>query len=215
MRNLKPKLVLLDIDGTLFDYEGYKDFIIQKLSEILEIDTFESERIYRKSIDETRSRHGSFLPERFLETVVKNSESSLDKTHFYDKIFNEQIIESYLFPDVSHFLEQISASAGLGVLSKGFPNYQGLKVKAFRKLLRDDKVYIFPNKKDEASRVTSENKDFKVYFIDNDPETLEVYKNADPSWTTILIERYGELSYNYVSDFRTKSLLEAIEIIEK
>ncbi|MEK9178814.1 MAG: hypothetical protein AAB801_03475 [Patescibacteria group bacterium] len=215
MDNSKSRLVFLDIDGTLFDYVRYKVFLRNKISEILKVSATEFEQIYRKSIDETRKKFGVFVPDFYLQQVIKNSNSQVSTSDLYNEVFAPPVIENFLFPDVSHFLEQASVMAELGVLSKGHPSYQGLKIKNFSKLLRSDKTYILSDKKGEAFRIVSESKDYKVYFIDNDPETLEAYKDQGPSWTTILIERYEPLEYNGVSDFRIKSLLEAIEIIEK
>ena len=183
--------------------------------ENIKVSVSEFEQIYRKSIDETRERYGVFVPDFYLEQVIKNSNSHASVVDLYSKVFAASVIESFLFPDVSYFLEQVSVVAELGVLSKGHPSYQGLKIKTFKHLLREDKTYILPDKKKEASRIVLENRDHKVYFIDNDLETLDIYKKTDPLWTTILIERGEALDYNGVFDFKIESLLSAVEIINK
>ena len=215
MDNSKPKLVLLDIDGTLFDHLNYKKILRDKLSEELGARGEKFDVIFRDTYRQSVSEKGTFTPEHFLNLLLNKLGKVVDIDRLKEVVDQKEIIESFLFPDVSHFLEQASILVKLGILSKGFPDFQRLKLQTFSHLLEKDKIYIFTDKKSQAPKVALENTNFKVYFIDNDPDTLDTYKKQDSSWTTILIERYGPLDYNDVSDFKIGSLLEAIEIIEK
>ena len=211
MDNQKPKLVLLDVDRTLFDRQRYRKFIQEKVLEKTGIDNSSEESIYKQTIFEK----GVFDRDYYLNLLSSKISTNNSLDVLRQMLFDESILTNYLYADVSYFLEQISMTAKLGVLSMGDYNFQKSKLSSFQRLLESDKIYILPDKKKEAERITSENKEFQVYFIDDDPETLEIYKKSDPNWTTILIERYGPNDYNYVSDFEITSLQEGVEIINK
>jgi len=210
MDNSKPKLVFLDVDRTLFDLLKYRYFMKKKISEETGMDGITEEEIY----NQTKTDKEVFVPDYYLSLLSSRVDKQIhDDTR--NSLFGSSVLMEYLFPDVSHFLEQASNITKLGILSKGDESFQKSKLDSFKNLLESDKIYIFKDKKTEAQNVISQNREFKIYLIDNDPETLEAYKDADSSWTTLLIERYDPLEYNGVFDFKIESLLSAVEIINK
>ncbi|KKR15765.1 MAG: hypothetical protein A2186_03095 [Candidatus Levybacteria bacterium RIFOXYA1_FULL_41_10] len=211
MDNLKPKLVFLDVDGTLFDSKSYRSAFKQLIVQKLGVDPASFEEIE----DQTYNSFSIFEPGSYLSLLL----SRLDKAQYAEElkglIFSEAFLETFLFDDAVPFVEDVSRIAKVGILSRGDQSTQEAKIRRITGLLDSERIYILPDKIGSAKQIIELNRDFRVWFVDNSPEVLHSYKNADSSWKTILIERGEAKSYNNSSDFKARDLKEVLGIISK
>ena len=183
---MKGKIILFDIDGTLFDSSSFINDFYKNISAKFNL-VSDDIATMQKFYEENKKKNGYFLPGIFLDKIAHNF-PSLD-LGLLNKIFwNIDLFEENMYKDTS-LIRDLSKVAVIGIFSKGDSDFQKQKLTFFGDLLDGDNVHVFPNKIDKVSEVLRRYEDFQTYLIDDQNEVLIKAKELFPDTYTILIDR--------------------------
>ncbi len=183
---MKGKVILFDIDGTLFDSSSFlKDFYKSLIDEFnISSDNLDAvKKIYIKN----KKENGYFLPSTFLKKIANRFTSI--KLNLLNKTFwNVDLFEKNLYKD-SSIIKDLSRVAVIGIFSKGDYDFQKQKISFIADLLDGENIYIFSNKIGRIDEVLENYLDYQIYMIDNQMDVLEKAKDLFPNISTVLIDR--------------------------
>lgn len=186
---MKGKIILFDIDGTLFDSSSFiKDFY-ENISAKFNLGSDDIATIQKFS-EENKKQNGYFLPGIFLDKIAHNF-PSID-LGLLNKIFwNIDLFEENMYKDTS-LVRDLSKVAVIGIFSKGDSDFQKQKITFFGDFLDNDNIYIFPDKLSKINEVLGQYNNFQVYLIDNENDVLTRAKDLFPDIYAILIDRKND-----------------------
>lgn len=184
------KLILLDLDNTLFNAQSFREFIFPKISEML---GREDDKIIiglcQKIYDEQMAAYGLFDPVQFLDALFRITGEESKKKELIDMIFDGKLLGSHMHRDVSRTLNTLSALGEVGILSQGERRIQKAKLVTIQHLLHSQRIHIPKNKKKNMRRVLEKYSDYKLYFVDDRLHMLYQAKHINPEITVIWIKR--------------------------
>lgn len=183
---MKGKIILFDIDGTLFDSSSFIKGFYKNISTKFNLgsdDIITMQRFY----EENKKKNGYFLPGIFLDKIAHNF-PSIDLVLLNKIFWNIDLFEENMYKDTS-LIRDLSKVAVIGIFSKGDSDFQKQKLTFFGDLLDGDNVHIFPNKIDKMDGVLGKYEDFQTYLIDDQNEVLIKAKELFPDIYAILIDR--------------------------
>lgn len=140
------KIILFDIDGTLFDPQRFGKLLRQEFVKILNIDEEELVRAnadYYSKLESTTD----FLPRdivAFLANRFNVSEDELNRV-FWE---NDQIYKDSLYPEVVDVLKNLSSAHVLGIFSQGDQELQTRKLNAcdISQYFDRNKLFVYKRK---------------------------------------------------------------------
>ena len=204
------KLILLDIDNTLFDSPSYRKLVFKKIGNISLC-----QEIYDKMIRES----GYFFPDAFAKII-----SELLKKRKADEIMSVIIdpktFRENLHKDVLDSLNKLTKIGKVGILSQGDNEFQSAKIVHFKHLLSRDHIHILSDKKSDMVRILKNLKEHDLYFVDDMLSMLQMAKKIQPSIVTIWMKR-GRYAENqkaipdFTPDAEAKNLSEVVKIIKE
>ena len=184
----KPKIVLFDIDYTLFDVARFRKKIFKSIIGFVgknKIDKIDKilEDIYHTS----RERVGYFNMVSFLEDVSRKFKINVALTN----ILKDEIFSDNLYEETKEVLESIAKdpSIKIGIFSGGESGFQLKKIEQVENFFNKDHVHIIKYKHLNVQRIIKKYKDFQVYLVDDVLDILNNAKKIDKSVITIWIKR--------------------------
>lgn len=203
------RIILFDIDGTLFDRKKYLDDFYKLLLSEFNLNESEVNEI-KNYYEDLKNEFGFFPPFEFLERIYINNPKLKDKLNFY---FSSENLNNYLFED-SEILFDVE-NVRIGIFSKGDIQFQKNKVSRFEEVLEEDLIYIFHNKIKNLSEVIAYHKDSQIFIVDDNLEVLLSVKDIDRNVKTFLIDRENKFSKVNCIDFKTNSLSDIISVLNE
>ncbi|HVT00706.1 MAG TPA: HAD family hydrolase [Patescibacteria group bacterium] len=189
------KLLLLDIDGTLFNPEQFGRLIRHEFVRILGVS---EEEIVRANADyyATLPTTTDFNPRDIAQHIA--NAFSVDQAEL-DKVFweNEQIYKESLFPEVLDTLKKLSKTHTLGIFSQGNEELQTRKLNACDIAQFFDRNYLYIHKRKLEEEVLNQIPEAAIIVDDNHDWVKEINakrgaiwlnrrtEDKDPSLTTI------------------------------
>ncbi|OGH22532.1 MAG: hypothetical protein A3F31_04595 [Candidatus Levybacteria bacterium RIFCSPHIGHO2_12_FULL_38_12] len=170
------KLVLLDIDHTLFDTQLYRNALFGKIASVL-VDAEHVEdtsKLAEKVCSDIISKRGYFDTEEFIKQFIKHIGREEMASIIREFLINKVLMEDHLYSDVIPSLKELEKLGKIGILSQGEDAYQRAKLSSFEHFLHPDFIFIAKDKKNIMKTIFS-NKDYKMYFVD---DTLEMLYHA-------------------------------------
>ena len=204
------KLILLDLDNTLFDSPSYRKSVFVKLGNVALC-----QKIYDKMLDE----FGYFLPKMFMETLSSRLKGTKEKK-IMSVIFNQKNFRDNLHKEVLTSLKMLIELGEVGILSQGDKEFQHAKITHFRHLLNSNHINIVKNKKSDMAYVFENIQTYKIYFVDDMIHMLETAKKINPQITTIWMKR-GRYAGSqkaipgFTPDAEVKNLSEIVKIVKE
>jgi len=184
---MKTKIILLDIDGTLFNPLSFIEDFYQTVSQVFNLSDQDIDEI-KKIYEQTKEEYDYFYPPYFESEITKKiPKIQGDKLHGI--LWDVDLFEKNVYKDAS-VVNDLSKTAIIGIFSKGDSKFQKQKIK-FIKKLADENIHIFKDKTKNLKPVSENYKEFEVYLIDNEIEVLKVAKNIRSNLFAILIDRAG------------------------
>jgi hypothetical protein len=166
---MKQKLILFDIDGTLFDPKLFLESFYTRLSNQFNLTPERIDQI-KTYYQQTKVEYSYFNPGVFLKTISQNfpiiTEEKLNNIFWDQKMFT-----SSFYSDID-VLERLSKIAKIGIFSKGDSKFQREKLVSIQEWLSEEHIHVFINKIDRISQVLAKYRDFKTYLVDDDPDVL-------------------------------------------
>lgn len=206
---MKGKIILFDIDGTLFNGSSFLNNFYSKISAEFNLDNKELAKI-QSLYEENKKKNDYFLPEAFLDKIV-HSFPSIDFSSLHEIFWNIDLFEENMYKDTS-VIRDLSRVATIGIFSKGDSDFQKQKLTLFGELLDGENIHIYPNKINKINEVLEKYKDFQIYLIDNQNDVLIKAKEIFPEVYAILIDRNNSSRVDKVI-VKIKSLNELKSII--
>ncbi len=217
----KQKIILFDIDNTVFDKNNFKKMIYKKIEDALlekGIKTTENDlkKIYADAIREA----GYFNPELFIRIINAKFDIKLPSDYLEKNISTENLKKN-LYSDTKIILDRLSINKEtvLGIFSKGDDRFQRNKIESFKKLFHEDNIHIFVDKGKEIENILKRYDKHTVFIIDDLLEILSQAKKTKKDVITVWIKRENFVEYakpirGFKPDYEIKNLRDLPAIID-
>ncbi|SRR5258706_9377420 len=188
----KPKIILFDIDSTLFNARNYLKLSFEKLSEkVNPVDKVGFNAILEECYEEMRHTV-NFSPKALVALIIGKLKFDTGRAEEMENVFWEEILlTSNIYPDVVSTLEVLKKENGirLGIFSTGDLYTQLQKIKTLERFFINEDIHIFPNKDIEFPKILSQYSEYDIYLIDDATKVLDEAKRQKKPITTIWIVR--------------------------
>ena len=218
--NKPKKLVLFDIDHTIFDTESYIEKLYIKLSlELGFSDREEFRKVADALYDNIRKRTKFLPPDFFLNQLLKSTRTPTTIKKLNKLFWNKEIFEASIYEDVHSTIKYlVSNNYIIGIFSTGDYDHQKIKVESLKEHLTDDHIYISEDKFKIIKKTLPTYENYKTYILDDLPEILHEAKIHNQKIFTILIKRQNNKREiftpdNFKPDAVISNLDEFIDII--
>lgn len=204
------KVVLFDIDGTLFDPKLFLENLYKRLSEKFRLINFDEDtlkHLYLESKVQGYFKPDLLLP-KLLEHVVQKDKESLEGL-FWD----QEAIDECLYQD-STVVEAVGKLATPAIFSTGDDKFQRVKVLTFKNLLDEKNIFVYEDKLKGFTEVLEKFSGYKTYLVDDRLEILEEAKKINPSSFAILVNRQKFEARSDKIDALVGNLYEILPILE-
>lgn len=212
----KPKIVLFDIDYTLFDVAKFREKIFKSIIDVSgkkeQTDIKENlEKIYYES----RKELGYFKMDAFLKDVNKKLKSNISLN-----ILENGMFLNNLYEEAEDILRLISKDESIiiGIFSGGESGFQFKKIEHIVNFFNKDHIHIIKYKHLNILNIIQKYKNLKIYLIDDMLDILYKAKKIDKDMTTVWIKR-GRFAKNakpikgFKPDYEIKNLRNLPSII--
>lgn len=186
------KVILFDIDYTLFDALKFRKDLFKKSKAIInnkniEIDEKDLKDVYNKLREEVKY----FGPRLFARRLKSKLNLDIDQDFLEKEILESEIFLSNLYKEAKTVLRKLSADKDLiiGILSGGEDKFQRIKIKDLINFFHKDHVHILFYKEDNLKKIINKYKKYKLFLVDDIPGVLHKAKNIDKNIITIWIKR--------------------------
>lgn len=218
---MNKKIILFDIDYTLFDTTQYKKKIAEKLAEIINfVDSDKAYAVIEKVYYDVRS-FGDFNPSLFADLFLKKFPDSLSKKAIEEIWWQKDILISALYPETVSVLQKLSKKENLllGIFSSGKTDFQLAKISFFADLFHKDHLHITSFKEETVSSLMQEYKDQAVILVDDYIEILDKAKKMKSDLMTIWMKRgrfaeKARIPYGFEPDATIVTLGELLPIVD-
>jgi len=195
------KIVLFDIDHTLFNTELFRKTLYKDLANGLGLTDSEQLEVINNKYYETKNIFGYFKPEDFLKAILKISKSNINLKNLRAIFHENRSYHSFIFPDVKKtFLDLDKKNVQIGIFSTGETAYQKIKIESLKNYLKENHVHIAPNKFKAIKDTFDIYKTYQTYLVDDFPQILEGAKNHNKNIFTIFIKRKESLPSIVIPD---------------
>lgn len=185
----KQKIILFDIDYTLFDTTTYKKNIAEQLAK--SVTQLHPEKAYI-SIEEIYydvRQFGSFDPEKFASLFVKRFPGQIKKDIVERIWWEKRILQAAIYPEVVPTLKSLQTNNVLGIFSSGKTEFQLAKISHLQDFFQKDHVHIATFKEEKITELLGEYKSENIVLVDDYIEILLKAKQHLPNLCTIWMKR--------------------------
>lgn len=185
------RIVLFDIDHTIFDTESYIQNLYKKLSDELGYEDLEEfKKIANALYANIRSRTKFLPPDFFLEEILKKAKNPTNIKKLNTLFWNKDLFESSIYPDVDDAFGYLTKNKfAIGIFSTGDHSHQSVKIESLINHLSKEHIYISEDKFKIIKTTLPSYKDYRAYLLDDLPEILHEAKEHNKNIFTVLIKR--------------------------
>lgn len=215
-KDKKKKIILFDIDNTIFDSRSFRKVVYKKMQAILKkhgknhsIEEFD---MYT---DTFIRENGLFDPEDFVEEFAKDIHE--DSKHIIrDLFYDKEGMKEFLYKEVVEELAKFAELGEVGILSQGIAEFQLAKFASISSLFHPKRIHIARNKREAMTDLFQKYNAYKLFFIDDLRKMLAHAKEAHPDITTLWIRRGNNFHDNseYKPDVEIDNLSQAYTFIK-
>lgn len=212
----KKKIVLFDIDYTLFDTDKFRDTTYPQLMQFLQ----QEDSLKVKQIEKQLIEVGGYEPVIFARTLEKALQIKPQYNEISALFYNEKLYDTCLYEEAEPVFKTLSKmdDITLGIVSKGENSFQRRKIASLSKYLKNENIYISSNKFEKIDEIYNHYADKKIIIIDDSAPFLDAVKKSHEIISTIFIERKSryekrEVPVDFRPDMRIATLTEMMSII--
>lgn len=210
------KIILFDIDYTLFDTTKFKQLILEALLPVVKAIDFEKlDEVYY----EVR-KYGAFEPALFAKFFEEKYETPVSEDEIKELWYNPQLLKQAIYPEVVSVLDNLQKKEDLilGIFSAGTPAFQHAKIASLEHFFSETDIHIAPSKDTILDEVVKTYKTYTVVFIDDFVPVLQKIKHSDMNAKTIWMKRgkfaeQAEIPEGFCPDITITNLTEIIPLI--
>lgn len=218
--NMKKKIILFDIDHTLFDGERYKKAMFLSLAKVSRHPKRELFAEVIETMYYDMRKRGGFIPDAFAKEMIETHSLAVGSEELVLAIHDEALVTSSLFEEVHGILELLGGRDDvlLGIFSTGFYTFQTLKIKLVKHFFEEEHIHIFEAKEKEMESVLEKYKGHEIFLLDDTLPILQKAKLLNPEVKTVWVKR-GWIALKqkpiegFMADFEVLTLKEAVEHI--
>lgn len=220
MDNIR-KIVLLDIDYTVFNTDLYIHALRTNFSATLNLPLQKTEDLVKQAIINTRKRKNHFDPHAFLQEMTQLSKRPDIADTLSEIFWNKETYARAVYEEVEEVINTLLGNEiEVGILSTGNEEHQRQKVATLASLLSQEHIHIFIDKIKELEHIITKYKDYRIFILDDLPEVLEAAKRVNPSVIAIQVNKQKKYDITdkhdtIKPDFSVKNLREIVPIIIK
>ncbi len=214
------KIVLFDIDHTIFDTDKYLKILNEKLSKELGYDGDEFIEKFKQIYVKIKKDSPYVMPEDLLEEILKHKKSKTNLKKLKEIFWEKKLYESCIYPDVDKAFSYLSDNdIKIGIFSTGTTKHQRIKIQSLKEYLSEKNIFISSQKIKIVKDTLHGYKDYFTYLIDDLPVVLHEAKKIDPNTFTIFIKRREPSATvvfpkDFIPDKVIENLDELIDIIK-
>ncbi len=220
MSQNSSKIVLFDIDHTIFDTRAYVQRCFEELEKIISSKSRKDFKNLAQEIYLKQRKHSYFSPKRFSEELKERIITDQSINTLENVFYNQHNLEESLYKDVLPTMRKLSQkNIKLGIFSAGDKILQKKKLQTLSHILHENIVHIFERDKHEAIReVIDLYKTQKLYVVDDLLSVLAQFKAINPEICTIWVVRSEETrlkqkNFIFNADHIIHSLSELLPIV--
>lgn len=215
------KIILFDIDYTLFNTDKFRDLTYPRLQEILQQEDNPHYHEKIKHIEKALIATGGYEPVGFgrllMEALSIKGKNKQLEALFYD----EELYKKCLYPEVTLTIELLSKkNFTLGIVSKGEFSFQKRKIQPIEHYFAKNNIFISNDKIAQIDAIKNAYKSFATMIIDDSEPFLNEVKNKWKEVQAVLIERQNRYETRqhidgFVPDVRVKTLDQVLPLVDK
>lgn len=218
---MMKKVVLFDIDFTLFNSKIYREKFIKQIQELIHYTKSDFPQVAEEVYQDLRRNLAYFDPGIYAEKLSERLGTTVNREKVEKIVLSEELMEESLYEDTVEVLDFLAKQSylTLGIFSAGLVRAQRLKIKIIENFLHQDHIHIFEFKKHHAlSQLLQRYTGQKVVLVDDMIHVLYEAKQLDADVHTVWIRR-PERSFqdsqvdNFKPDSIIRSLHELIPIV--
>lgn len=210
------KLILFDIDNTIFDSVYFRKDIFQKVSTALHaVGARKTVEEIEKIVDNLIEQYGFFDPEMFVEILEHLNQK--DKQKIKDIFINKEGMIPFIYEEMIELIAKFAELGEIGVLSQGETKYQLAKFASISHHFHKERIHIVPDKKSEMTNILNNYGGYKVYYVDDLLSMLSVAKKIRPDLVAIWSNRgvyAGKQEKTFKPDLEIDNLNQAYDFIK-
>lgn len=216
----KNKVVLLDIDHTIFNTELYRKKLYENLGMALGLMNEDYFKILNDKYLETKKEFGYFKLDEFLKKIYLLSKRDTSIKMLQSIFEDKNLIDTSLFQDVKKVLMQLkSMNIQIGIFSTGELTFQTAKIEEIKKYLKRNHIYIVSDKFKIIKATLNGYNHYKTYLVDDYPQVLESAKIHNKNVFTVFMKRkesypFRVIPKNFKPDATITNLSQLIYIIK-
>lgn len=187
----KNKIILFDIDYTLFDADKFRVKMFEVIKKNSRIGINNIDEILRNSYIASRKETGYFKLKAFLEDLAtklgRAFPDSLEKA-----ILKEDIFTGNLYKGAKNVLHSLSKNKQLiiGIFSGGDDAFQRKKIEEIKDFFYKEHTHIITVKKNkQLPSIIKKYKRHNLYIVDDNLEILHAAKSLNKNVFTVWIKR--------------------------
>lgn len=218
------KIILLDIDDTLFDVEKFRQKILRQIIKTVgyKKGTENIEKKLQEIYIASRRLTGFFNLNIFIKDLIRELNIKTKPRILESLIFKDTLFRGNLYKEAKEILNILSRKKLLriGIFSRGYKNFQIKKIKEVENLLHKEHTYIFIFKDKKLPSIIEKYKKHKLYIVDDLLKILYTAKSLNKNVYTIWIKRgrFAETQEpipNFTPDATITNLREVVDIVER
>lgn len=218
----KNKLVLFDIDYTLFNTDFYIEELTTLLAKKLGYNDFGVfNPLSKQAATMTIKDAGHFNPEIYLKHLIDLTKTKLQLEDLQEIFWHKVLYKKAIYTDVRNTFEKLADNnIALGILSTGNQKHQRQKIHSIVDFLEDEHVHIFVDKLAELQHIFERYNTYKIFLVDDLQEILVAVKALNSKVFTIWMNKKKQIEKttlieNFVPDQTVISLSEIVSIVKE
>jgi len=211
---MKSKIILFDIDYTLFDTGLYRDKVFQQLCQLIGFSSQEEFfKIAMQTYDEVR-KGMYFDPKLFTHHLLTHISTPISAENLEKIWWDKNILISSLYNEVEGVLQKLKdKSFVLGIFSSGHTTLQPAKIDIITKYFNGKHIHIHPFKDDLIPEILTKYSTQELFVVDDFPLVLEKLQSANKNVYTIWIQRGRIAEENMIVGFHPNKTIKNLSEI--
>lgn len=216
----KSKVVLFDIDYTLFNTEKYRDSAFGKLATLLQYSIEDFIPVAMQTYDELRE-HASFDPALFTKQLLGHVSTSLSPEDLEKVWWEDNLFTSCLYSEAKGVLRALEKKdILLGIFSSGGSRLQHKKIKSIAHFFAKEDIHIHALKNEKVKSIMKQYESCDVFVVDDYIPVLIDTKAANSNAVTIWVRRgmlaeKSAVGKSFNPDIVITNLQELLSIFDK
>lgn len=183
------KVILFDIDYTLFDTAVFRERLYKAVALVLEKDVVTFSQDAKEIMDSMTKESGYFHPKEFSKILsrklgIKERKIMIEKAllaadNFKDGLYKESIM----------VVEKLTKENKVGIFSRGYNLFQRKKIHGLTHLLEKKYIHITVDKYKSIPEIIKKYKNYKLYIVDDALGVLHAFYKLRNDVVTIWVKR--------------------------